>query len=136
AYFATVDANWNSAYPYAVGPTFYGVKTAAKVTSITESVTTYTPPAVSLQSNTLSESNVGVFPNPANDIIAVQVGNLNKEDVQVQLYDINGKLIKESIIYQGTTIAYFDVQTLYDGIYIVKVIKGSEVVNRKVVIRK
>lgn len=43
-YFATVDANHNSAYPYAVGPTFYGVKTAAKVTSITEPVTTYTPP--------------------------------------------------------------------------------------------
>lgn len=136
AYFATVDANWNSAYPYAVGPTFYGVKTAAKVTSITESVTTYTPPAVGLESNSLTESNVFVFPNPANDIIAVQVGNLNKEDVQVQLYDINGKLIKESTIYQGTTIAYFDVQTLYDGIYIVKVIKGTGVVNRKVVIRK
>jgi hypothetical protein len=40
-YFATVDANWNSAYPYLVGPTYYGNKTAAKVTSITETVTTY-----------------------------------------------------------------------------------------------
>lgn len=44
AYFATVKSDWNSAYPYVVGPTFYGVKTAVKVTSITESVTTYTPP--------------------------------------------------------------------------------------------
>jgi arylsulfatase A-like enzyme len=42
AYFATVNANWNSAYPYAVGPTFYGTRTASKVTSITETVTTYT----------------------------------------------------------------------------------------------
>ena len=41
AYFATVDANWNSAYPYIVGPTFYGVKSAVKVASISESVTTY-----------------------------------------------------------------------------------------------
>jgi hypothetical protein len=41
AYFATVDANWNSAYPYLIGPTFYGNKTALKVTSITETVTTY-----------------------------------------------------------------------------------------------
>lgn len=46
AYFATVDANWNSAYPYAVGPTFYGNKTALKVTSITETVTTYSSPVV------------------------------------------------------------------------------------------
>jgi hypothetical protein len=42
-YFATVDANWNSAYPYAVGPTFYGIKSAVKVTSITETVSTYSP---------------------------------------------------------------------------------------------
>jgi hypothetical protein len=41
-YFATVDKNWNSAYPYIVGPTFYGVKNGVKVTSITESVTQYT----------------------------------------------------------------------------------------------
>ncbi|MBL7815021.1 MAG: YHYH protein [Saprospiraceae bacterium] len=43
AYFCTIDASHNSAYPYAVGPTFYGIKNAVKVTSITESVTTYTP---------------------------------------------------------------------------------------------
>ncbi len=41
-YFTTVDENWNSAYPYVVGPTFYGVKSAAKVASIGESVTNYT----------------------------------------------------------------------------------------------
>ena len=41
AYFCTVDDNWNSAYPYAVGPTFYGNVTGAKVTSISETVETY-----------------------------------------------------------------------------------------------
>lgn len=45
AYFCTVDGNLNSAYPYAVGPTFYGTKTAVKVTSITETVTSYPAPA-------------------------------------------------------------------------------------------
>lgn len=44
AYFCTVDANHNSAYPYAVGPTFYGNKVVTKVTSITEPTTTYTGP--------------------------------------------------------------------------------------------
>ncbi len=47
-YFTTVNASWNSAYPYAVGPTFYGIKTAARVNSITETVTTYLPPAVAI----------------------------------------------------------------------------------------
>ncbi len=42
-YFATVDSLWNSAYPYIVGPYFYGVKTQApKPATITEAVTQYT----------------------------------------------------------------------------------------------
>ncbi|MEK7253764.1 MAG: YHYH protein, partial [Bacteroidota bacterium] len=40
-YFTTVDENWNSYYPYAVGPTFYGIKNVVKVASITESTTTW-----------------------------------------------------------------------------------------------
>ena len=43
AYFCTVDENWNSTYPYIIGPTYYGIKSALKVTSITESVSTYSP---------------------------------------------------------------------------------------------
>lgn len=42
AYFCTVDASHNSAYPYAVGPTFYGNKVVTKVTSIPGGATTYT----------------------------------------------------------------------------------------------
>lgn len=55
-YFSTVDENWNSTYPYVVGPTFYGVKVAAKVNQIGESVTNYVKenPKLSLSTNTLS----------------------------------------------------------------------------------
>jgi hypothetical protein len=44
AYFATVDQFWNSAYPYVVGPTFYGVKSTTRVTGISEITTTYNGP--------------------------------------------------------------------------------------------
>jgi len=47
-YFTTVNASWNSAYPYAVGPTFYGIKSASRVNSITETVTTYLPPSIAI----------------------------------------------------------------------------------------
>jgi len=40
-YFTTVDARWNSAYPYVVGPTFYGTRTVTKPAAITEPVTQY-----------------------------------------------------------------------------------------------
>jgi hypothetical protein len=135
-YFATVDANWNSAYPYAVGPTFYGVKTAAKVTSISESVTTYTAPATSISDVQNDLFEVNVYPNPANDFVAVQINGINKENLNVELFDATGKLVQKSIIYQGKTIAYFDTQILYSGIYFVKIAGSEGVTTRKVVIQK
>jgi hypothetical protein len=135
-YFATVDANWNSAYPYAVGPTFYGVKTAAKVTSISESVTTYTAPAtgISTVQNELFE--VNVYPNPASDLVAIQINGINKENLNVELFDATGKLVQKSNIYQGKTIAYFDTQAIYSGIYFVKIIGSEGISTRKIVIQK
>jgi hypothetical protein len=127
-YFATVDENWNSAYPYVVGPYFYGNKTATKVTSITESVTTYSPPTSSLADN--AELNFSVFPNPANDLLILQVNGLNKVDLPVELFDLTGKLVTKNILFQGSTIAYFDVSTLYSGIYFLKV--GNKMMEVKI----
>ena len=50
AYFCTVDANHNSAYPYAVGPTFYGNKVVTKVTTVPGTATTYTGPILPVES--------------------------------------------------------------------------------------
>jgi hypothetical protein len=117
-YFATVDSEWNSAYPYVVGPTFYGVRTASKVTSITETVTNYTS---SVGITELSENDWSVYPNPSNDLIMVQVNDLANQSFSVELYDAFGKRIQSQQIVQGSTIAYFHVDTLYKGIYYVKV---------------
>jgi hypothetical protein len=71
-YFATVDARWNSAYPYVVGPTFYGVRTAVKVTAITEPVTQYTggaavsPVVTSMNCSAVSFSALALINNPYN----------------------------------------------------------------------
>lgn len=48
AYFCTVDINHNSAYPYVIGPTYYGNVSAAKVTTIPSGTTTYTGPILPL----------------------------------------------------------------------------------------
>ena len=117
-YFTTVNEEWNSAYPYAVGPTFYGVKTAAKVTTISETVTTYTS---NVGINELKENDWSVYPNPSNDIIMVQVNDLTNQSYTVELYDALGKLIQSKQIIQGSTIAYLQVDTLYKGIYQVRI---------------
>jgi hypothetical protein len=134
AYFATVDAEWNSAYPYVVGPTFYGVRTATKVQTITEPVTTYNP---STGTNTVEKVSmeVGVFPNPSGEFFAVQVQGLLENEARVQLFSENGSLMQETAIQPGSTICYLDARTLYAGVYMVKVSVGGDVVAvRKVVV--
>jgi hypothetical protein len=123
-YFATVDANWNSAYPYLVGPTYYGNKTAVKVTSITETVTTYNPSTNDLNEN-ISIDKINVYPNPSNDILMVQVSDLLKQDIELTLIDAAGRVVAKRTIFQGSTIAYFDVSTLYKGIYFLKTNNGQ-----------
>lgn len=118
-YFATVDANWNSAYPYIIGPTYYGVKTGGTVTSVTETVTTYEPSTNGIAEKTTNSFKV--FPNPASELLVVQADNLLTQDVEAKLYDLKGKLISSKMIYQGTTITYFDVSTLYKGVYFLKI---------------
>jgi hypothetical protein len=125
-YFATVDANWNSAYPYAVGPYFYGNKTASKVTTIGETVTTYTSTSELVE----NELDFSVFPNPSNDILILQVNGLNKSDLNAELFDITGKSVIKNKLLQGSTISFFDVSTLYSGIYFLKV--GNKTIEVKV----
>lgn len=132
-YFATVDANWNSAYPYAVGPTFYGNVTGTTVNSVPGAATQYNS-TVDVSTNKLKTVDINVFPNPANEFIVVQFNALTKESIAVELYDISGKLLQETMIYQGSTIAHLDTKDLAKGQYLVKFTTPSESITKKVII--
>ena len=134
-YFSTVDQNWNSTYPYVVGPTFYGTIQVSKVTSITEPTTVYTG-TTSVIENSFEATKVTVFPNPSSDIIAMQFPNIVTSDIQVSMYDLNGKLVQSTIVYQGSTIAFFDTQKLYAGQYFIRFQVGNEHFSKNVVINK
>ena len=133
-YFATVDANWNSAYPYVVGPTFYGVYANRKVASITETTTTYIPTSIS--EHEFKNMNVAVYPNPSSDLVAVQVNGLVKDNLQVELISIDGKTISTTTINKGQTLAIFDLQTVYSGIYFVKISNNEFSTSKKIIVSK
>lgn len=134
-YFATVDENWNSAYPYVVGPTFYGVKSAVKVTSITEIVAIYKP-STSIANKYLDADKMNVYPNPASDAIAIQLNDLTSNTIALELYDLTGKLLQTTHLLQGSTIAYFDTRTLYEGTYLIKIVNDGNVITKKIVVAK
>jgi YHYH protein/Secretion system C-terminal sorting domain len=134
-YFATVDTKHNSTYPYVVGPTFYGVRTNAKVAAFNETTTIYTKLTPTTEAH-LNGLDIQIFPNPSADLIAVQLGDLVKEDYNVELLDITGRVLQKTQINKGSTIAYFETETLYAGTYIVKISSGQAQTTRKVVVQK
>jgi hypothetical protein len=104
------------------------VKTATKVTSITEATTT-----LSTETNNFDKINTTVFPNPAKDFFAVQVP-MAVLDMKVELIDTLGKVIQTQILYQGSTMCYFDVQTLYSGVYFIRIADDKSNTTTKVII--
>ncbi|NBR14235.1 MAG: T9SS C-terminal target domain-containing protein [Crocinitomicaceae bacterium] len=68
---------------------------------------------------------MNVYPNPSNDILMVQISDLLKQDLELTLIDAAGRVVAKRTIFQGSTIAYFDVSTLYKGIYFLKTNNGQ-----------
>jgi hypothetical protein len=77
-----------------------------------------------------------VFPNPAKDFIAIQLNQLTKNNLDIELYDLTGKLIQKTVLFQGSTIVNFDTRTLYEGTYLIKIIDNGNVVTKKIMISK
>lgn len=133
AYFCTVDSNHNSYFPYVVGPTFYGVYSNAKVTSISEPVTQYNPASVNTQ--ILNEDLVTILPNPAGDLLAVQYTGMVRSALPIELLDMNGRIIRKTTLMAGQTIAWFNTEDLYDGVYVIKMNSGNNSSTKQVVIK-
>lgn len=129
-YYATVDSNHNSAYPYVVGPTYYGVYANRKVTTVTETTTTY----LANDDFTLNNLDITIFPNPSMDLIVIQLGSLVEKNYNVELIDINGKVVLTNKINQGQTLSYLDVQTIHSGNYLIKISDGNKSRTYKVII--
>jgi len=79
------------------------------------------------------ESLVKIFPNPARDIINIQVNPLLvSNSMMVQLYDVTGKLVfNQSINTNNTSIA---IDALADGVYWIQWSDNHSIITKKIVI--
>lgn len=50
-----------------------------------------------VEENNLSEINISVFPNPTSEILNISLTN-NQKDLQLELFDMNGKLLQTQSI--------------------------------------
>jgi hypothetical protein len=130
-YFATINADNSSAYPYVIGPTFYGNKTGAKVTTVPNGLTTF----LANENFILDKATISIFPNPTNDYFTVQTDFVEK-DLDVYLINELGQIVKTSKILQGSTFSIIETNTIYNGIYLVKISDGKNSKTFKVIIDK
>jgi hypothetical protein len=131
-YFATVDANHNSAYPYVVGPNFYGNVVVSTVTTVPAGTTTY---VLANDSFNLNDTKFTLYPNPASDFIAIQT-DLVQSNLKVEIINELGQIVKTTEILQGSTLSIIETDTLYNGIYFVKISDGKNTKSHKVIINK
>ncbi len=82
------------------------------------------------------KNEVKIFYAEKSELIVIQSIGLNKENLTIQLIDQNGKFIQETILYQGSTLAYFDTQAFYNGDYTVKIIGSTGTSIENVTIKK
>jgi len=133
AYYTSVDENHNSAYPYAIGPTFYGNVTGELVTSIDEPTTNYNN--LGVEDFDFSAMNMKLYPNPAQDFITIQSEAL-PYDLKIELINVLGQVVQRGEILQGSTLSIIEINTLYSGLYFVNLSRGKNSKTYKIIISK
>jgi hypothetical protein len=105
-------------------------------TAMSNTITMVVKPTTGIHQNGDDAFKVSIFPVPATDAVIIQMNDVVKNDFKIALYDISGKLIEKTFLYQGSTLSYFDTQRLYNGEYFVHISNGVNTVIKKVIIVK
>ena len=74
---------------------------------------------------------VYAFPNPTIDVVRLNVGN--HQDLSVQLYDINGKLIKQQANISSQQIS---LNAYKSGIYLLKILQSDREIKTFKIVKK
>ena len=77
---------------------------------------------------------IGVYPNPAESLIAVEF-SISVKDVQVELSDLNGKIVWETTKIVNGKQLRLKLPKLSSGAYMLKTTTKNQVFNNKIIIR-
>ena len=144
---ANANNGYNTAYTksgvsgYATNytATIAGLYTFQYVTPTGTTITNYNGPAQCTVPNLTSdkftaiEQNIIIYPNPATDILKINLGNNNLEsEVQsISIYDLKGSLISKTAKFESS----LDIKNLSKGTYFVKIQFSNSVVTKKLSVK-
>ncbi|MEZ4773343.1 MAG: T9SS type A sorting domain-containing protein [Bacteroidia bacterium] len=67
---------------------------------------------------------ISIYPNPTRDILIVEAGD-HTENLDLQLYDMQGKMLATDKMLPGTSRFELSMQAYSDGVYLLHVISGN-----------
>ncbi|MEO8146206.1 MAG: T9SS type A sorting domain-containing protein [Bacteroidia bacterium] len=86
------------------------------------------------------ESSISVFPNPTLGIVNLKLNLIEDCNLQVDLYDMSGRLIRNIIPFQSMQAELRDMQLNISeqpaGIYLLRVIAGEKIFNERMILTK
>ncbi|MCW3084190.1 MAG: hypothetical protein JWP12_1556 [Bacteroidetes bacterium] len=137
-YFVTIDANLNPAYPFVLGPTYYGTVQAGNTgptgghVTISESTTVYTPTAAGI-AELQNGIKFQIVPNPVADYAYIYMDVNSANNVTGRLYNESGQLVR-TIEHLQPSIAYtLDMTDLSAGVYMLSMETGTTRVMQKII---
>ena len=80
---------------------------------------------------------VKVYPNPASELVMISFNNQNNTEVSVELLDQMGRVIETStVVNNGLQVASFNVTSVQNGLYTIRILNNGNSLTRKVIVSK
>lgn len=73
-------------------------------------------------SNYYSDATIAVFPNPAINSVQVSIQNANVINYKTNVYDLAGKIVYESLVYNTKANEQIEVSNWAEGTYIIQIV--------------
>lgn len=135
AYFVTVDAAFNPAFPYVIGDSFYGKVTDGNIgefaghNQIDAAATTYASVGVS------GIIDIMLYPNPATDYFHVYILPGYENNIAARLIDMSGNVVFQELNWQPGVNYPIDVRSMNSGMYILQLVSGNASVTHRCIVR-
>ena len=87
---------------------------------------------VALRADNSREGLSGLYPNPAQTAVFLDVTSLSEQALRMELTDVNGKVLRqwEEVVSAGSSTVRTSVEDLSEGIYLLKVSASNSELNR------
>lgn len=139
AYFVTLDSNGTAAYPYIVGPDYYGVVPSGNTgpqsghNTVPNNATTYTKTNTEIGAVENSTS-VSIYPNPSQGIVYINFEKLVSNIGAVYIYNSMGEIVNALYNISPNQNYSLDMTLQPKGIYYIKISDGYNELSSRFII--